>query len=104
MDPRERDGPRDNGLTLVTRDGKTFGLEVDPWTAVETVPYLCAVSVNSSCEEFSEPKHMPRGTLFKNFAVWQSKGLSRNNRDEVNLNSIQGVYDDDSDIMRKPNY
>ena len=41
--------------------GKTYGLEVDPVTAVEPLPYLCAVSLNSSCEEFSEPKRMARG-------------------------------------------
>ena len=38
--------------------GKTYGLEVNPWTAVEPVPYLCAVSLNGSCEDFSEPKRM----------------------------------------------
>ena len=32
--------------------GKTYGLEVDPWSAVEPVPYLCAASLSSSCEEF----------------------------------------------------
>ena len=45
--------------------GKTFGLEVDPWSAVEPVPYLCAVSLCSSCEEFSEPKRMTKGTHTK---------------------------------------
>ena len=72
MDPKERDGPWSNpGHTWDSswhkskRHGTTYGLEVDPWTAVEPVPYLCAVSLNSSCEEFSEPKHMSRGTLTK---------------------------------------
>ena len=27
--------------------GKTYGLEMDPWTAVETVPCLCAVSFSA---------------------------------------------------------
>ena len=64
MDPKERDGPRKICQNLVTR-GKilvTYGFEVDPWTAVELVPYLCAVSLNSSCDDFSEPKGMSRGT------------------------------------------
>ena len=38
---------------------------MDPWTAVELVPYLCAVSLNSSCDDFSEPKRMSRGTHTK---------------------------------------
>ena len=40
-------------------------LEVDPWSAVEPVPFLCAVNLNSSCEKFSEPRRMSRGTHFK---------------------------------------
>ena len=54
--------------------GKTYGLEVDPWTAVEPVPYLCAISLKSSCEEFSEPKHVS-GDTHQNSAVWESKGF-----------------------------
>ena len=45
--------------------GNTYGLEVDPWSAVEPVPHLCAVSLSSSCEEFSEPKRMTRETHIK---------------------------------------
>ena len=45
--------------------GKTSGLEVDPWSAVELVPYFCAVILSSSCEKFSEPKRMTRGTHTK---------------------------------------
>ena len=52
--------------------GKTYGLEVDPWSAVEPVPYLCAISLRSSCEEFSEPKRMSRGTHTKT-SVWESE-------------------------------
>ena len=44
---------------------KTYGLEVDPWTAVEPVPYLCAVSLNPSCEDFSDSKRMSRGAHTK---------------------------------------
>ena len=70
MDPKERDGPKENGQTLVTRltllgttpHGKTYGVEVDPWTAVEPVLCLCAVSLNSSCEDFSELTRMSSGT------------------------------------------
>ena len=40
---------------------KTYGLEVDPWAAVEAVPYLCAVSLKPGCEEFSESKNVVRG-------------------------------------------
>ena len=39
--------------------GKAYGLEVDPWAAVEPVPYLCAVSLTP---EFSEPKHVRKDT------------------------------------------
>ena len=56
VDPKERDGPRENGQNPghtwhsswhhSNWHGKTYGLEVDPWTAVELVPYLCAVSLN----------------------------------------------------------
>ena len=41
---------------------KTCGLEVDSRTAVEPVPYLCAVCLSSSGKDFSEPKRMVRGT------------------------------------------
>ena len=75
MDLKERDGPKENGQTLVTRGTvlgtshtgteKTYGLEVDPWSAIEPVPYLCAVSLSSSCEEIFEPKRMTRETHTK---------------------------------------
>ena len=39
---------------------------MDPWWAVDPVPYLCAINLISSCEEFSEPKRMSRGT--RNYA------------------------------------
>ena len=45
--------------------GKTYGLDMDPWAAVEPVPYLCAVSLNSSEEEFSEPKRVSREKQIK---------------------------------------
>ena len=45
--------------------GETYGPEVDSCTAVELVPYLCAVSWNSSCEDISEPKRMSGGTHTK---------------------------------------
>ena len=58
MDPKERDGPRKNGQALVTRwtiignipigTAERMVFEVDPWAAVELVPYHCAVSLNSS--------------------------------------------------------
>ena len=41
-----------------TWQGKACGIEVDPGIAVEPVPYLCAISLKSSCEEFSEPKRL----------------------------------------------
>ena len=46
---------------------------MDTWSAVELVPYLFAVSSNSSCEEFSEPKRVSRGTPQENAAVWEFK-------------------------------
>ena len=53
--------------------GETYGLEVDPWSAVEPVSYLSAVSLSSSCEVFSEPKRMTRETHTQNVAVWKSE-------------------------------
>ena len=41
--------------------GKTYGLEVDPWAAVDPVPYPCAVSLKWSFEEFAAPKHVRKG-------------------------------------------
>ena len=50
----------DNSWHSSNWQSKTYGLEVDPWAAVELVPYLCAVSLNSSVDEFSEPKRVSR--------------------------------------------
>ena len=44
---------------------KRWVFEADPWTAVEPVPYLFAVSLKSSCQEFSKPKRVMRGTHIK---------------------------------------
>ena len=65
MGPKERDGPKEKWATPGhTWDsswynphwhGNTYGLEVDPWSAVEPVPYLCAVSLSSSCEDDRNP-------------------------------------------------
>ena len=52
---------------------ETYGLGVDPWSAVEAVPFLCAVSLNSSCEESSEPKRMSKRNTQENAAVWEFK-------------------------------
>ena len=72
VDQKERDGQKGNGQTLVTPGtnllhssnlhGKMYGLEVGPWAAAERVPYLCAISLTSSDEEFSETKHVFRET------------------------------------------
>ena len=62
VDPKERDGPKKSGRTLVTR-GTMLGTipngtakrMVWRWIRgllLNLVPYLCAVSSNSSCEEF----------------------------------------------------
>ena len=50
----------DNSWHSSNWHGKTYDLEVDPWAAAEPVPYLCAISLKSSDEEFSEPKHVFR--------------------------------------------
>ena len=70
VDPKGRAGPKENGQILVTR-GTVLGtihigtgkrtVLMDPWSAVELVPFLCAVSFSSSHEEFSEPKRMTSG-------------------------------------------
>ena len=58
--------------------GKAYGLEVDPWSAVEPVPY--AVSLSSSCEEFSEPKRMKRGTHTKTSQPGRPMNFARVNK------------------------
>ena len=50
----------DNSWHSSNWHGKTNGLEVDAWAAVENVPHLCAVCLNPSDEEFSEPKRVSR--------------------------------------------
>ena len=39
----------DNSWCYSNWHGKAYGLEMDPWAAVELVPYLCAVSLKPSC-------------------------------------------------------
>ena len=83
--PKERDGPREIGQILVTRGtilgtipigtAKLMVLRSIRGRLLNLFPYLCAVSLNSSCEDFSEPERMPRGTHTKNFSVWESKGF-----------------------------
>ena len=56
VDAKGKDGPKwsnpghtwDSSWYNPHWHGKTYGLEVDPWSAVEPVPYLCAVSLSSS--------------------------------------------------------
>ena len=60
--------------------GKTYGLEVDPWSAVEPVPYLCAVSLSSNCEEFSEPKRTTREMHTKTSQSGSPRNLAHVNK------------------------
>ena len=71
--------------------GKTYGLEVDPWSAVEPVPYLCVASLNSSCEDFSEPKCMSRGTHNKT-------SQSGNPRNFAHVNKFSILAPDDNEF------
>ena len=71
--PKERDGPKEQGQTLVTR-GTVLGT-IPLGTAKRTVLrwmrghllnlFHISLSLNSSCEEFSEPKRMSKGTRIK---------------------------------------
>ena len=71
MDPKERDGPRESGQIQVTRGtirgivpigtARRMVLRLIRGRLVEPVPYLCAVSLKPSFEEFSEPKHVRKG-------------------------------------------
>ena len=70
--------------------GKTYGLEADPWTAVEAVPYLCAVSLKSSCEEFCKPKRVMSGTH-------TNTSQSGSPRDFVHVNNIPILASDDDE-------
>ena len=75
---------------------KTYGLEVDPGSAAELVPCLCAVSLSSTCEEFSEPKRMSRGTQTKT-----SQSGSPRNFAQVNKLSI--LAPDDNEFTNNGN-
>ena len=85
--PKEGDGPKKNGQTWVTVQflvqyigTEKYGLEMDPWSAVEPVPYRCAVSLNSGCEEFSEPKRMSRVTHIKTSPSGSPRNFARVNK------------------------
>ena len=69
--------------------GKTYGLEVDPWTAIEPVPYLRAVSLNPRCEDFSEPKRMAR-------RVYTKTSQSGSPKDFAHLNEFSIPAPDDN--------
>ena len=60
--------------------GKTYGLEVDPWAAVEPVPYLCAVSLKPSCEEFPAPKHVKKGHCTNTLQLEDAGAFDHENR------------------------
>ena len=53
---------------------------MDPWSAVEPVPYLCAVSLGSSCEEFSEPKRMSGGAPIETLQYGRSRDFAHVNK------------------------
>ena len=61
--------------------GKSYGLV--KWIRgrpVELVPYLCAVSLSSSCDEFSELKCMSRGTPLKTLQSGSSRNFAHVNK------------------------
>ena len=60
--------------------GKAYGLEVDPWTAVDPVPYLCAVSLKPSCEEFSEAQHVRKRYCTNTLQLESSGTFAHDNR------------------------
>ena len=51
-----------------------------PWSAVEPFPYLCAVSLKPSCEEFSEPKHVRKGHCTNTLQLENSGTFAHENR------------------------
>ena len=84
----KRNSPRCNSHS----HGKTYGLEVDPWSAVELVPYLCAVSWSSSCDESSEPKRTTRETHTKT-------SQSGSPKDFAHLNKFSILAPDDNEVQ-----
>ena len=86
-DRKEREDQKENGQIQDTRGknswyhsnwhGKAYGLEVDPWAAVEPVPYLCAVS---RTPEFSEPKHVRKGHCTHALKLVNSGTFAHQNR------------------------
>ena len=71
--------------------GKTYGLEVDPWTAIEPVPHLRAVSLNPRCEDFSEPKRIAIG-------VHTKTSQSGSPKDFAHLNEFSILAPDDNEF------
>ena len=69
--------------------GKTHRLEVDPWAAVEPVPYLCAVSLNPSDEKFSKPKCVSRERQTK---------ISPSTKDFTHVNRFSSFTQGDNEL------
>ena len=72
---------------------RRMGSRVDPWAAVDPVPYLCAVSLKPDCEEFTYPKHVRKGHCTKTEHLGKSGELAHGNRF-----SILASDDDDNSL------
>ena len=53
---------------------------MDPWAAVEPVPFLCAASLKPSCEESSEPKQVRKGHCTNTLQLENSGTFAHVNR------------------------
>ena len=78
-------------------DGKAYGLEVDPWAAVEPVPYLCAVNLTL---EYSEPKHVSKGHCTHTLKLRNSGTFAHQNRFSILASDEGGNSLGDCDVAK----
>ena len=81
--------------------GMTYGLEVDPWAAVDPILYLCAVSLKSSCEEFTEPKHVRKAHCTDTLPLENSGTFSHENRFSILASSDDEKYLSDREVEKQ---
>ena len=78
--------------------GKAYGLEVDPWAAVEPVPKLCAVSLKP---EFSEPQHVRKGHCTHTLKLGKSGAFAHQNRFSILDSDDDGNSFGDFDVAKQ---
>ena len=107
-DRKEREDQKENGRIQVTR-GTILGI-IPIGTARRMVLrlirgrlvlYLCAVSLNSSCEEFSEPKHVRKGHCTNTWQLENSGTFAHENRFSLLASDDDEKSVGDCDVAKK---